>query len=194
MAYFVPSIGETSIEWVLDGQVVSASASSPACSAGGTGPALSVGSTSAVISGVVDSLGPSATYHFEWGTSAATLASTPVQTVAASDPQLVSADLSGLTPGTTYVYELVADNGRVASTGAVQSFTTSAAAAGGGGVGAGTDGAGAGTGGAGAGTGGAGAGTGGSGAGTGGAGTGGAGDTTGDVVTLRTGARRRAQR
>jgi hypothetical protein len=114
----------SSITWILDGQLVTASTASTPCSAGSTGTASAVTSTSAVVSGLVDTLGSAASYQFSWGTSASDLQSTAVQTVTSDDPQLVSATLSGLAPATTYYYELIADNGRTSTSGSLESFTT----------------------------------------------------------------------
>jgi hypothetical protein len=123
---FDPAVA-SSITWILDGQLVTASTASTPCSAGSTGTASAVTSTSAVVSGLLDTLGSPASYRFSWGTSAADLQNTAVQTVTSEDPQLVSATLSGLAPATTYYYELVADNGRTSTTGALESFTTAPA-------------------------------------------------------------------
>jgi hypothetical protein len=91
-----------------------------------TGVASSVGTTSATFNGtaVSEVLGHA---YFQYGTSTAYGASTAVQGVAAGLAMSpVSAPVSGLTPGATYHFRLVAENAAGVTYGADQSFTTAA--------------------------------------------------------------------
>ena len=64
-------------------------------------------------------------YHFEWGTSESYGNTTPVGNLASgTDPVAVSEELTGLTPGVTYHYQLVATNGTGTTTGPDQTLTT----------------------------------------------------------------------
>ena len=64
-------------------------------------------------------------YYFDYGPTAAYGPRTPQQPVAASGSDLsVSAGLTGLRPGTTYHYRLVASNADGTSRGADMTFTT----------------------------------------------------------------------
>jgi streptogramin lyase len=79
-----------------------------------TGSSSSVGTSSAMVTGSVNPNGQATTYHFDYGTSTSYGAQAP----APPDPsagsgttsQQVSATLTGLSPGTTYHYRLVATN------------------------------------------------------------------------------------
>jgi hypothetical protein len=69
------------------------------------------GSTAATLNGSVNAEGLATTYHFEYGTNTAYGTSTTVTSAGAGQtPVAVSAPISGLTPGTTYHYRLVATN------------------------------------------------------------------------------------
>jgi streptogramin lyase/phosphodiesterase/alkaline phosphatase D-like protein len=77
------------------------------------GAAESIGLTGATLTGAVNPRGSAATYHFEWGASTAYGNQAPaVDEEAGSDgvDHAASQSLSGLTPGTTYHYRLVATN------------------------------------------------------------------------------------
>jgi Fibronectin type III domain len=91
-----------------------------------TGAATSVTSTSATLTGEVNPNGEPTTYHFEYGTTNAYGARTPDQgpTAAVKQNTDVSAPVSGLSPGTTYHYRLVAANGSGTKLGADKRFTT----------------------------------------------------------------------
>jgi phosphodiesterase/alkaline phosphatase D-like protein len=94
--------------------------------AASTGAASSVTDSSATIAGTVNPHGAAATYHFEYGTSRSYGSSTTSASAGSGTSAVpVSADLTGLTQGTTYHYRLVASNssGGV-SDGADHSFTT----------------------------------------------------------------------
>jgi hypothetical protein len=92
-----------------------------------TQAATSVGQNGATLNGQVNPNGASTTYYFDYGTSAAYGSST-TQTSAGSGTtaQAVSAVISGLTPGTTYHYRLVASNSAGTTNGNDMTFTTAA--------------------------------------------------------------------
>ena len=91
-----------------------------------TGAASAVTSTTATVSGWVNPLGAATTVTFQYGTTPALASTAGAGTLPASaDPSNVSANLTGLTPGTTYVYRVTAGNGFGGTiTGATQSFRT----------------------------------------------------------------------
>jgi hypothetical protein len=90
-----------------------------------TGGASGVGQTSATVNGTVDPNGQSTTYHFEYGTTTGYGTPTP-DANAGSGPNAgpVSADLSGLAPGTPYHYRLVATNSSGTTLGNDATFNT----------------------------------------------------------------------
>jgi hypothetical protein len=76
-----------------------------------TGEATAVGPTTATVPGTVTTRGESTSYVVEYGPDAAHLNSTASASLpSAADPTSVSVELTGLTPATGYVYELVATN------------------------------------------------------------------------------------
>lgn len=94
-----------------------------------TGAASNVFSTTATLNGTVDNGGSTLTgCQFLYGTSASALNSTAncSSTPTGSGAQPVSADINGLTPSTQYYFELKATNANGSSTGAPQTFTTTA--------------------------------------------------------------------
>ena len=91
-----------------------------------TGPAESLAHTSATLTGTVDPEGTATGYRFEYGATTAYGSQTSLEPAGAgSDPLVVRATLTGLTPATTYHFRLVA--GPVA--GADATFRTTAAPA-----------------------------------------------------------------
>ncbi|HEY5045292.1 MAG TPA: NHL repeat-containing protein [Solirubrobacteraceae bacterium] len=97
-------------------------------------PAVITGDTSnltpstATLDGTVNPNGGLTTYEFQYGTSLAYGASLSTASPATgTEPQGVAAGLSGLVPGTSYHYRLVATNANGTSYGADQAFTTPAA-------------------------------------------------------------------
>ena len=67
-------------------------------------------------------------YHFEWGTSNAYGSSTPAGNLpSGSSAVAIEEELSGLTPGQTYHYRLLATNGTGTTQGPDQTFTPAAA-------------------------------------------------------------------
>lgn len=95
-----------------------------------TTAASSVTSTGAKLNGTVNPNASATTAYFEWGTSSTlpTSSTTSSQTVGSGTaPASVSANLTGLTPGTTYYFRVVAQNNAGTQKGSILSFTTPAA-------------------------------------------------------------------
>ena len=115
----------TEVVWDLNGGEAVASESSPACDDAVSAPASALAPTTATLNGVVTPNGEPTTYTFSWGTSTAyTQQSQPV-VVTGNAPQLVSDQITGLQPGSTYHFVLQASNiDDGASSGADQTFTT----------------------------------------------------------------------
>jgi len=89
--------------------------------------ALSVGGIStsgATISGTVAPNGAATIYHFEYGTTTAYGTLTTNTSAGSSGAQAVSATLSGLTPGTTYHWQLVAVSAGGTTLSGDQTFAT----------------------------------------------------------------------
>jgi hypothetical protein len=95
-----------------------------------TGTASAVTAASATVGGTVNPNGRRTTYHFDYGTTTAygSLAPSP-DAVAGSDrtAHAVSASLTGLLPGTTYHFRIVATNSRGTTAGVDASFITAPA-------------------------------------------------------------------
>ena len=92
-----------------------------------TGPATDVTTTSATLNGTVDPNASETTYRFEYGLTTAYGSSTASASAGAGDaPVGVSAQISGLEPGVTYHYRLVASSATGTSLGADGTFTTGA--------------------------------------------------------------------
>jgi hypothetical protein len=92
-----------------------------------TGPASGVSSTSATVNGTVNPNGQATSYHFDYGTSTAYGSSTATQSAGSgTTTSPVSANLTGLTPGTTYHFRLVGQSAGGTSLGADNTFTTPA--------------------------------------------------------------------
>ncbi len=91
-----------------------------------TGPASAITATQASLSGTVNPNGAIANYIFRWGPTTNYGNSTGYGTppLAGTLPQAARADLSGLSPGTTYHYQLTATNSAGMSIGGDQTFTT----------------------------------------------------------------------
>jgi hypothetical protein len=96
-----------------------------------TGPAISITDTNAELTGTIDTLGDQTTYHFEYGTTAAYGSRVPVDGEAPAGmsrtPRPVSRPISGLQPGTTYHFRLVAQNTAGTTEGPDRTFITAAA-------------------------------------------------------------------
>jgi hypothetical protein len=85
-----------------------------------------VTSFDATLSGTANPKGEPGGYHFEWGTSSSALDNTTpeIGLGEVSTDQPASADIGGLSPGTTYFYRVVADNQTGAVPGTTEPFTT----------------------------------------------------------------------
>jgi len=93
-----------------------------------TGPVTSVGPTTATLTGTVNPNGQATTRYFEYGTSTSYGSRTSTVSAGSGTTNVdVSAAVTGLRPGTTYHYRLVATNGAGTSRGADGIFTTSSA-------------------------------------------------------------------
>jgi hypothetical protein len=88
-----------------------------------TGAATAITGSTATLNGTVLP-NKSATYHFEYGTTTAYGSQTPDVTANGNSGKAVSADISGLTPQTTYHFRLVATNPSGTATGADVEFTS----------------------------------------------------------------------
>lgn len=117
------------VSWELNGVTVTATTTSPACTSGVTAPAAGLASSSATLNGVITPDGEDVTYSFEYGTSPSLGQSTPTQDAGSgTQPQLVQAALSGLTPSTQYFFRLDTTSALTGTThGQQQTFTTPAA-------------------------------------------------------------------
>ena len=93
-----------------------------------TGAVSAVTTTTATLTGSVDPHGIATTYYFEYGTKSPSTHTARGSAGAGSATVAVSVPLSKLTPGTTYVYRLVAVGARTAA-GATRSFTAGKIAA-----------------------------------------------------------------
>ncbi len=89
-----------------------------------TGAATAVTGTTATLAGTVLPNKEPTTYHFEWGTTTAYGSRSPDGTANGNAGRTVAADLTGLTPLTTYHYRLVASNASGPAAGADAEFTT----------------------------------------------------------------------
>lgn len=89
------------------------------------------GSIDATLRAQIDAGGAPTEYHFEYGATAAYGEETAPGTLSGSfDPAGVSAEISGLTPGTTYHYRVVASNSEGEVQGPDRTFTTTESASG----------------------------------------------------------------
>jgi Ca2+-binding RTX toxin-like protein len=94
-----------------------------------TGGVKDVGPTTATLTGRVNPRGRSTSVYFEYGRSTGYGSKTAVASVGASTTWIsVTAPFSGLTPGTTYHYRLVATSDAGTTSGADRAFATSSRA------------------------------------------------------------------
>jgi hypothetical protein len=90
-----------------------------------TGAATSIQQTEAMLNGTVNPRGYDAKYYFEFGTTTSYGATTPEDDAGAgTTPVPVASNATGLLPGVTYHYRLIATSGGVISYGADKTFTT----------------------------------------------------------------------
>ena len=102
-----------------------AAASAPTAT---TGPVASVGPKTATVSGTVNPNGTATMWHVEYGTTTAYGSQTAATSAGSGTSAVsVSAALTGLTPGTTYHYRVVATSTAGTGSGADGILTTSAA-------------------------------------------------------------------
>ena len=103
-----------------------------------TGAATDIGSSTAKLHGELNPRSSDASYRFEYGTTANYGAITPETDAGSGDTvKDISADLSGLSPSTTYHYRIVATSDGGTANGEDRTFTTGAAPPVGGGGGGG---------------------------------------------------------
>ncbi|HTU84498.1 MAG TPA: hypothetical protein VMF57_02925 [Solirubrobacteraceae bacterium] len=104
----------------------SAAASPPATT---TGTASSVAQSSATLTGTVNPNGQATTYYFQYGTSTTYgTQTTPASVGSGSTPVAVHTAILGLTPNTTYHYQLVAQSSAGTTYGADETLTTTTTA------------------------------------------------------------------
>src|SRR4051794_932424 len=90
-----------------------------------TGDAGTITMTGALVNGVVNPNSVATGYHFEYGTTTGYGSSTPTSDAGAGTADVsVSASLTGLAPGTTYHYRLVATSARGTTPGADRTLVT----------------------------------------------------------------------
>jgi Putative peptidoglycan binding domain len=90
-----------------------------------TGQATDVSTTSATLTGTLTPNGGATSYYFEYGTTPSFGATSPSRNAGSgSQPIDVSATISGLSPDTTYRYELVATNAAGTTIGSIQTLAT----------------------------------------------------------------------
>lgn len=111
------------VSWELAGSSAQATLQSPRCLAGATGPASDVTGSSATLNGLVEPDGFGTAYLFDYGTTIAYGQRTPERRSSSASGVQVAEPLTGLQPGTTYHYRLVA-SGSLTSVGEDRTFTT----------------------------------------------------------------------
>jgi hypothetical protein len=90
-----------------------------------TGPALNLTTSSANVTGSVNPNGQSTTFSFQFGTTTGYGLQTNPQSVGSgTQDQVVSSTLTGLRPGTTYHYRLIATNASATTVGMDLTFST----------------------------------------------------------------------
>lgn len=115
--------------------ITSASSPAPASAAASppsatSGPPSSVGESSATVNGTVNPNGQSTTYYFRYGTTTSYgLQTTPAGAGSGTGMVAVHAALDGLSPNTTYHYQLVATSSAGSTNGADETLTTTSTTA-----------------------------------------------------------------
>jgi hypothetical protein len=90
-----------------------------------TGGVSAIKATSATLDGSVDANGRATTWYFEYGTSTAYGSKTAAKSASGANAVSVAASVSGLQPGRTYHFRLVASSDGGATDGADATFATS---------------------------------------------------------------------
>ena len=117
--------GSGAVVIMLTGLLVSAGAEAAASPSVVTGAHGTITQTSAVLEGAVNPNGAATRYYFRWGTSSAYGANGAVRSAGrGTNPVAAAVTASGLVPGTTYHYQLVAANRYGTAVGADRTFTT----------------------------------------------------------------------
>ena len=110
---------------ISSGGSPAAASAAPAAPAATTGAATNVAQSSVTVAGTVNPNGTATSYYFQYGTSASYGSNTPSTAAGAGTADVpVSANLSGLTPSTTYHYRAVAVSSAGTTDGPDQTFTT----------------------------------------------------------------------
>lgn len=118
----------SAIEWILNGHTAVATRAgpspSPTCIAGATGPAYDLTPTTATLSAVVGAAGLRTTYNFEYGVGTVPGLSTSPIVLATGQHSFVREELTGLAPGTSYSFRVVATDEDGTTQGDLDTFTT----------------------------------------------------------------------
>ena len=110
------------VSLVLSLAAIAVAASSPTVA---TGDHSNVTDNTAVLHGAINPNGASTTYYFQWGLNTAYGVNSVAHSAGhGTKPVAVATTASGLIPGTTYHYRLVATNGAGTTLGADRTFTT----------------------------------------------------------------------
>jgi phosphodiesterase/alkaline phosphatase D-like protein len=95
-----------------------------------TGAATATTNTTATLNGTVDAHAIATVFTFAYGTSPSnlnTITAVDNADTAANGPQAVALPVTGLAPGTTYYYRLIATNALGTSLASIRQFTTASA-------------------------------------------------------------------
>lgn len=111
------------ISWELDGRTATATTSTPRCVAATTGPASAISTTGATVSGIVEADSIPVAYTFEYGKVGGPSLFTLERQAPPGASLTATEALTGLEPGTTYRYKLIA-SGSITTIGQEQTFTT----------------------------------------------------------------------
>src|SRR5882672_119741 len=118
----------TGVAVVTAALLSAASATGATAPAATTGPVTSVGPTTATVGGTVNPNGSATSWVVEFGTTTSYgLKTTAVNAGSGTSPATISATLTGLAPGTSYHYRVVATSTAGTARGADGLLTTSAA-------------------------------------------------------------------